>query len=129
MYDRGKIITGLVIGIGLLLFPFWPSTGKYASKPPEPELTAKAKEAEACVESKTFMTTHHMKLLDAWRNEAVRQAERLYRSNSGKIYEKSLQNTCMDCHSNKAKFCDQCHNYMGVKPFCWDCHLEPKERT
>jgi hypothetical protein len=40
----------------------------------------------------------------------------------------SLQNTCMQCHPNKAEFCDRCHNYASVKPYCWDCHVEPKEK-
>jgi hypothetical protein len=35
--------------------------------------------------------------------------------------------TCLECHSNKTKFCDQCHNYLDVQPYCWDCHLVPKE--
>ena len=126
MYDGGKIVVGLVIGIGLLLFPFFYNAGK-AAKTPERELTAKAKEAEVCVEPKSYMTTQHMKLLDRWRNEVVRDAERIYASSTGKMYDKSLQNTCLDCHSNKSKFCDQCHNYMGVTPYCWDCHLEPDE--
>lgn len=126
MYDGGKIITGLIIGILILLFPFFYNAGK-AAKAPERELTEKAKSAEECIESRSFMTTQHMKLLDQWRNEVVRDAERLYTSSTGKMFDKSLQNTCMSCHSNKDKFCDQCHNYMGVTPFCWDCHLEPKE--
>jgi len=126
MYDGGKIVTGLIIGIILLAFPFWSNVGK-ASKAPERELTAKAKEAGVCIESKAFMTTQHMKLLDQWRQEVVRDGERLYTSSRGKVVDKSLQNTCMDCHSNKSKFCDQCHNYMGVAPFCWDCHIAPKE--
>ena len=126
MYDGGKIIVGLIIGIGLLLFPVFYNAGK-AAKIPEPELTPRAKEAKACVEPKLFMKTSHMKLVEAWRNEVVREANRVYKSSSGKIYDKSLQNTCMDCHSNKSKFCDQCHDYMGVDPFCWDCHIEPKE--
>jgi hypothetical protein len=126
MYDGGKIITGLIIGIVILLFPFFYNAGK-AAKAPERELTAQAKEAAVCIESKSFMTTQHMKLLDQWRNEVVRDAERLYTSRTGKMYDKSLQNTCMGCHSNKTKFCDQCHNYMGVAPYCWDCHVAPKE--
>ena len=126
MYDRGKILTLLIIGIGLLLFPVFYTAGK-AEKAPTPELTAKAKEAKECVEPAPFMRTQHMKLLDAWRHEAVRENDRLYTSSTGKIYDKSLQNTCMSCHSNKSQFCDQCHNYVGAKPFCWDCHLEPKE--
>jgi hypothetical protein len=126
MYDRGKILALLIIGIGLLLFPVFYTAGK-AAKAPAPELSAKAKEAKECIEPASVMRTQHMKILDAWRSEAVRDNNRLYRSSTGKIYEKSLQNTCMSCHSNKSQFCDQCHNYVGAKPFCWDCHLAPKE--
>ena len=126
IYDGGKIITGLIIGLGLLSFPFF-YNGLKAARAPEPELTARAKEAQECIEKKQFMRTQHMKILDQWRNEVVREANRLYKSTSGKTYEKSLQNTCLECHSNKDKFCDQCHNFMGIDPFCWDCHIEPKE--
>jgi hypothetical protein len=128
MYDGGKIITGLIIFFVLLLFPVWYQLGK-AAKVPEPEFTELAKQAGQCVEATPFMRTQHMKMLDSWRNEVVRNAERYYTSESGKTYYKSLQLTCMECHSNKSKFCDQCHNYMGVDPFCWDCHIEPKENT
>ena len=128
MYDVGKIITGLIIGLGLLLFPVYYNAGK-AAKAPEPVLTDKAKAARECIEPKAFMKTEHMKMLDEWRQEVVRDANRYYKSTDGKTYFKSLQVTCMDCHSNKTKFCDQCHNYMGVAPFCWDCHIAPKENT
>ena len=128
MYDRGKILTLLIVGIGLLLFPVFYTAGK-AAKAPVPELSAKAKQAKECIEPKSFMRTQHMKILDTWRSEAVRQADRVYESSTGKKYEKSLQNTCMDCHSNKSKFCDRCHNYVGVKPICWDCHLAREEST
>jgi len=33
----------------------------------------------------------------------------------------------MKCHSNKKEFCDKCHNYMAVVPYCWSCHIAPKE--
>ena len=128
MYDVGKIITGLIIGLGLLLFPVYYNAGK-AAKAPDPVLTDKAKAAKQCIEPKAFMKTEHMKMLDEWRQEVVRDANRYYKSTDGKTYFKSLQVTCMDCHSNKTKFCDQCHNYMGVAPFCWDCHIAPKENT
>jgi len=126
MYDGGKIIAGLIIGIGLFISPFI-YNGLKAAKAPDPQLTEKAKEAKVCIEPASFMRTQHMKMLDLWRNEAIREGDRVYTSSSGRIYDKSLQNTCMECHSNKSKFCDQCHNYMGVAPFCWDCHIEPKE--
>jgi len=128
MYDRGKIIIGLVIGIGLLLFPVYWNFGK-AAKAPAPELTPKAKAAKECVEPTALMRTQHMKILDIWRDDVVRKGERLYKSSNGKTYDMSLQNTCMDCHSNKSNFCDQCHNYMAVNPYCWDCHIAPKENT
>ena len=127
MYDGGKIIAGLIIGVGLLVYPFWPSAGKYTTKAPEPQLTEKAKEAKECVAETSFMRRDHMKMLDQWRHEVVRDGERYYKAKNGKVFYKSLQVTCMDCHSNKTKFCDECHNYMAVTPYCWDCHIEPKE--
>lgn len=127
MYDGGKIIAGLIIGVGLLVFPFWPSAGKYTAKAPEPQLTEKAKEAKECVADTSFMRRDHMKMLDQWRHEVVRDGERYYKAKNGKVFYKSLQVTCMECHSNKTKFCDECHNYMAVTPYCWDCHIAPKE--
>ena len=127
MYDGGKIIVGLIIGIGLFLSPFFYNAGK-AAKAPDPELTAKAKEAKVCVAQKSYMRESHFTMLDEWRNTSVRDGERYYTASDGKKYYKSLQVTCMDCHSNKTKFCDQCHNYMSVAPYCWDCHIVPEEK-
>jgi hypothetical protein len=39
----------------------------------------------------------------------------------------SLTGTCLDCHSDKEKFCDACHTYSAVDPYCWDCHVIPEE--
>ena len=127
MYDKGKIITGLVIFVLLFAFPFFYQMGRTAQVP-QPELTEKAKQAKQCVESKAEMTSRHMQLLNQWRDAVIRDGNRDYVAENGKVYLASLQNTCMDCHSNKTKFCDQCHNYMGVAPYCWDCHVEPKEK-
>jgi [DsrC]-trisulfide reductase subunit J len=157
MYDGGKIIVGLIVCLAFFLSPFIYDAGTTA-KAPVPELTEKAKEAKECVESTPYMRAWHMQLLDQWRHEVVRNAERTYRParkardmrldqqlidqwrhavsdgtrrympKSDKVYEKSLQKTCLDCHSNKSKFCDECHNYMGINPYCWDCHIEPEEK-
>jgi len=70
----------------------------------------------------------HMQMLNDWRDQAIRNGQRVYVATDGKEYVVSLQNTCMDCHNNKTKFCDQCHNYAGVTPYCWECHIEPKEK-
>ncbi len=134
LYDGGKIITGLIIFVGLVTFPFYTNIGK-THRAPEPKLDTPAIQQwekqygkKECVESKEFMRAEHMQLLNNWRDSVVRDNERQYISAaSGKHFDMSLQNECMHCHSNKKKFCDECHNYMAVKPFCWDCHIAPKE--
>jgi hypothetical protein len=131
MYDGGKIMTGLIIFIGIATYPFLYNQG-IAGKKPEPKIDTPAIKALAeadrkCVEPKAFMIPEHMKLLNEWRDAALRDGKRTYVSSTGKKYEISLQNGCMKCHSNKKQFCDQCHLYMNVNPYCWDCHLVPKE--
>ena len=131
MNDKGKVIAGLVIFFILLLSPFWYSlifAPADAAKAPEVELTQKAKDAGACVEDTAYMKTEHMQLLDIWRDTVTREGKRVYVAADGKEYEPSLSKTCMDCHSNKAEFCDRCHDYASVEPYCWDCHTYPEEK-
>ena len=123
MKDKNKILAGLVIFIAAVTFPFWFNLGK-AAPAPEVELTAKAQEAKNCVMSKAYMTTEHMQLLDIWRHNVVRNGERVFVNAEGKSFDMSLSNTCLDCHSNKAAFCDRCHDYASVRPYCWDCHID-----
>jgi len=127
MYDGGKIIAGLIVFLGLMLFPFWYNVGNAAYKTPELELPPKAK-AEKCIETTEFMRAEHMQMLDEWRDYVVRDGQRLYVSQTGKAWAMSLQNTCMDCHDTKEKFCDRCHNAAAVNPYCWDCHVAPLEK-
>lgn len=124
MYDAGKIIIGLIIFLILITFPIWYNavSGNPASAPDLKIIT----DAKQCVAPTDYMRTNHMDLLDEWRDIVVREKGR-YIMLDGKQYEMSLSNTCLDCHSNKADFCDQCHNYMSVDPYCWDCHIESKE--
>ena len=127
MNDKKWIILGLVIFLGLISFPLWYNLifkGAQAAPAPELVLTEKAKAAGQCVRATDYMTTEHMQLLDQWRHEVVRNGKREYINEQGKAFEMSLSNTCLDCHSNKAQFCDQCHNYASVRPYCWDCHIE-----
>ncbi|MBW2660656.1 MAG: sulfate reduction electron transfer complex DsrMKJOP subunit DsrJ [Deltaproteobacteria bacterium] len=127
MNDKNKIITGLIIFIVIITFPFWYNMGK-ASPVPEPKLTDKAKLAKECLEPKAFMKAEHMQILDVWRDSVVRTANRVYVNKNGKKFNMSLssgENSCMGCHSNKADFCDKCHDYASVRPYCWDCHIEP----
>jgi len=127
MSDRNKIVAGLVIFLIIITFPFWYNLGK-AAPAPELKLTEKAKAAGECVRSKEFMAAEHMHLLDEWRLTVVRGEERVFVNEKGKEFNMSLSNTCLDCHSNKEEFCDKCHDYASVRPYCWDCHIaNPKE--
>ena len=74
---------------------------------------ALAEKDRHCVESKEWIRANHMRLLVDWREEAVRNAKRDYVNSQGQRYLASLSNNCMECHSNKSQFCDQCHNYVG----------------
>ncbi|HBB17924.1 MAG TPA: hypothetical protein DCZ97_13330 [Syntrophus sp. (in: bacteria)] len=73
------------------------------------------------------MRASHMKLLAAWRDDVVREGKRTYTAADGRIHQISLTGTCLNCHSNKDKFCDRCHDYSGAKPACWSCHIIPEE--
>jgi hypothetical protein len=123
MYDSGKIIPGLIIFVLFITFPIWYNHGD-AGAAPKPELPTTAKK---CVKSLAEMRANHMKLLNEWRDEVIRTGDREFFEIEGKQYQKSLQNTCMKCHANKKKFCDTCHTYASVSPYCWDCHLAPVE--
>jgi hypothetical protein len=71
------------------------------------------------------MRAEHMNVLDKWRDQVVRQGVRTYTTPDGRQFEMSLSNTCLDCHNNKAEFCDRCHGYASVRTYCWDCHVDP----
>jgi hypothetical protein len=123
IYDRGRILVGVIIFLALFTFPFWSAAGK--AEQPKVELPKDVKE---CVAPKETMRSSHMQILDDWRNSVVRDGMRVWTSHTNKQYNMSLTNECLRCHTDKAKFCDQCHNYTGVNPFCWDCHTYPKPK-
>jgi hypothetical protein len=136
IYNKGPVFLGIVIFLALALFPFYNNFGK-TNKKPEPKTDTpaimeyeKLNGKKECVESKEYMRAEHMQILNQWRDSVVRDYNRGYISDSNhKRFDMSLQNGCMKCHSNKKKFCDECHNYLAVKPYCWDCHIAPKEET
>jgi len=123
MYDGKYIIPGLIIFVALMTFPIWKNMGN-AGPVPKPE---KPKGVTKCIEPAQFMRTSHMKVLDDWRDQVLREGERKPIEVEGIEYDRSLMNGCMKCHTEKKKFCDECHTYTSVKPYCWDCHFLPKE--
>ena len=124
MRDKGNIIAGLAVFFVLATFPVWYALGRTGeASPPNLELP---KEGSRCVEETTYMTAHHMELLNEWRDAVVREGKSEYTSKAfGTRHEMSLTKTCMGCHSSRERFCTECHNFVDVRPGCWDCHVEP----
>jgi len=126
MRDRGKIVLGLIVFLALATFPIWFNlVSGEESRPPEIVKPAIEKTGD-CVRDGALMRTEHMQLLVDWRDEVVRDNDRIFVTADNRRYYKSLSRTCMDCHANKQEFCDRCHDYLSVAPYCWDCHVEPK---
>ena len=126
MNDMAKILAGLVVFVVLATSPFWLNALAGPESDP-PELVLPVSE-ENCVEDVATMRESHMDLLDQWRDTVVRTGERTYVSKAtGEQFEMSLTNTCLGCHSKREEFCNRCHDYVAVSPYCWDCHVEPGE--
>jgi len=134
MYDSGKVITGVVVFLGVVTLPIWYTfAAGNAGHKPDPK-----KPQGQCVEETAYMRAYHMDLLNQWRDQVVRDGERVYTAKDGRKHWMSLSydgeihghqvasKSCMDCHTSKKEFCDECHTYVGVTPYCWDCHVEPK---
>lgn len=124
MYNKGTIIPGLAIFVLFVTFPLWFNAFSTASTVPKPELPPGGE--KECVAPAAEMRESHMVLLNEWRDGVLRDGNRDVITVDGKKYRKGLQMACMQCHTSKEKFCDSCHVYASVDPYCWDCHLTPE---
>lgn len=121
MRKRLLVLGGLALFVALATWPAWRALAW--SVPPAPRL-ARPVGATECVAPTDFMRASHMKLLIEWRDRVVRDGVRTYIDRNGRAVTMSLSKTCIgSCHTDKTKFCDRCHDYAGVKPTCWDCHV------
>lgn len=127
MHDGWKIVAGLAVFVLLATSPLVYNAVS-ADQASAPELVDPPNGARQCVEDAAWMRSSHMDLLNDWRDAVVRDGRRDYTSGlTGAVHDMSLSRTCVGCHSNKDEFCDRCHTYMAVAPYCWDCHVEPEE--
>lgn len=133
IYDRNKVILGLLIFFAVITLPLWKNLGTIIPAPQPkldtPAIQQLAEKDRKCVADTAFMRNNHMQMLVDWRDDVVRNGNRIYTAPGGKKFNASLSNTCMECHSNKSQFCDQCHNYVAVAPNCWGCHLDKEKKT
>lgn len=125
MHDAGKVLAGLVVFLAIAASPAWYQALKGEAVGP-PDLKIES-ESPVCVATTAYMRSLHMDLLNDWRDEAVRDGDRIYVGLEGVEYDKSIGGTCLgSCHSNQEEFCDRCHEYVGAEVYCWDCHAEQK---
>jgi len=133
LYDFKYIALGLLIFFGLVFSPVLPNLGKTVAAPDPkldtPAIQKLAEKDRKCVMPKDYMRASHMQMLVDWREAVVRDGQREFVNPEGKKFTASLSNTCMECHSNKTQFCDQCHNYVAVTPNCWGCHLDKEQKV
>lgn len=123
MYDTGKVLLGILIFLAAFTSPFWLNiaNGKGGERP----VLEYPTNAKKCLYEKEYMNSYHMDILNEWRDKLVRE-DIHFTTINGKKVEMSLSKTCMSCHTNKDNFCDRCHNYLDVNPYCWDCHVAPE---
>jgi hypothetical protein len=126
--DFNRIILGLALFLGLILTPIWLGIFSTAATLQDPEIATKnVPGKDKCVLPTAEMKAEHMNLLNQWRDSVVRQDIRTYTTTDGRHFDMSLSRTCLDCHSDRDKFCNRCHSALAVAPYCWECHLEPKD--
>ncbi len=125
--DHGRIAAFGFIG-AFIIFMLTPMLYNLAIGTTEPPKLTYPTGLETCIESTEYMNPYHMDMLNTWRDQVVREEVRIYTSGlDKKEYNMSLTNTCLNCHGDRAEFCDKCHEYAGVEPVCWDCHVTPEE--
>jgi hypothetical protein len=120
MRERALILAGLAAFVALVTWPAWRALA--AGRPAAAPVLAKAKAGSRCVEPVEYMRASHMTLLAAWRDRVVRDGVRTTAAYDGRTVVMSLTGTCLECHGDRAKFCDRCHDYMAARPACWECH-------
>lgn len=109
-------VTALILAL-IILLPIGFYTIRDAfSQNAEPFLEMPAPEYTDCVRDTEYMRFNHWVLLKELREEVVRE---------GREVEVALSD-CRDCHTNRERFCNECHNVANVSLDCFGCHYYPE---
>jgi hypothetical protein len=82
----------------------------------DPFLERPDEKYQECIRETTYMRFNHWVLLKEIREQVMRDGNR----------EEIVLKNCKDCHTSRARFCDQCHNTVSLTPDCFDCHNYPE---
>lgn len=126
MYSKVYVAAFIIIFLAIVFSPYYYNITAAEFETKLPELAKP--EGDHCIEDADWMEANHMDLLFEMRTKTIREpGGRYYESKTypGEIYE-GTTHQCFECHTSKADFCDKCHEYNGVKPYCWECHNTPE---
>jgi hypothetical protein len=114
------ILRVLRLLLAMLAFAGLAAAARAEGRVPLPQLAVD--KSTACVAPPEVMRRTHMEMLKHRRDRTVHQGVR-----GG---DESLTR-CLECHASKTTgaaigapdaFCQSCHDYVGVKLDCFDCH-------
>ena len=78
-----------------------------------------------CVRDTEYMRLQHWVLLKEVRERVVREGKKVTAMQGGEEVEVTLSG-CRDCHTNRSRFCNECHNIANVYLDCFGCHNYPE---
>ncbi len=113
--NKGAITVIILALIILLPIGFYAIRDAF-SKNSEPFLEMPDPKHSECVRDREYMRFQHWVLLKELREKVVRE---------GKEVDVALSD-CRDCHTNRERFCNECHNVANVNLDCFDCHYYPE---
>lgn len=77
-----------------------------------------ARAQTTCILPREQMRYQHMTHLKALRDRVVRQGMRAELTGA----QPQGISSCRNCHAQRERFCDRCHEQAGVSPDCFGCH-------
>jgi len=102
--DRPLILAGLTLFVGLVTTPS--GTALSTEKRPSPLRRSNSLPGKAVRRATSYMRSSHMRLLEDWRNEAVRDGQRQFVAFNGKTYDKNPNPHLRHaCHTDRKEFC------------------------
>jgi len=114
-----KIFILVAIPVVIILLPFGYSLYNFVfardAQDAGPFLELPAEPNEGCVRETEYMRFHHWELLRQVRDESVRSGVRGGITLSG----------CRECHVNRERFCNRCHEAVSMELDCFGCHYYP----
>jgi hypothetical protein len=112
--NKGAVTAVILALIILLPIGFYAIRDAF-SQNTEPFLEMPDPKYKECVRDTEYMRFNHWVLLKELREEVVRE---------GKKADVALSD-CRDCHTNRERFCNECHNIANVSLDCFGCHNYP----